>query len=264
MKQHAPHFRQNNSFFTDYLMEIEDPWNLQKKREKVSLREFLRAHYPHTSCLGFAKASRKNATMDPGEAFGGNEIKVEEFLQWLKTSPYNSAGICGLNYLAQHPNERNEEQFNDLSGFVTISGGITSPPDPRFGYCHMKKTVTSSNLGVFSLMQMKLATEENIRRYKQFEQQLLQEPLTLSRMNFGPDEHFEVLSIDYLKFLIRNFKLHQFKIHHIYLFRCKMYLTPLISSLLKQRAYLKKTGGSSLMQLSLKLVVSKNKTNMKK
>ena len=216
--------------------------------EKVAgLRQFLRENFYYESCLGF----KLKANQDVGDAVGGDVIDETEFINWLKDSPFNSTSVSGLDFI--HPQERKKKgQYNDTAGFLTIKGGKTLPGAAQnfFGFCHQKNSTNLAALGIFSRHQLDLLDAQQ-RNF--LEKSMAKEPKTMTRLHFGDDD-LEVLSLDYLRYLIQVHGLHDFQVIHVALYRSKTYLNDMLCALLRRRA---SQGTTPLMSHSLKLCINR-------
>ena len=218
----------------------------QEAREE-SLRDFLRRKFYHETCLGFSHSKKGN---DVGDVIGGETIRVDNFKDWIATSPYTACSISSLEHV--HPREKIKSHIlNDTGGFVTIIGGKMKSNDNSFGYCHLRATTSYESLGDFSKYQLQLMGREQQHFLKST---MKKEAKTMTRQTFSETEP-EVLNMDYLRYLVQEHGLHDYTVLHIYLFRAQANLNDFLVSLLKLRAACKQT--SEILSHSLKLCINR-------
>ena len=219
----------------------------ERGKKLESLREFLRRKFYHETCLGFTHSKAGN---DVGDCIGGQVVRVQDFKDWIATSPYTSCGISSLEHVHPREKQRSNEK-NDLGGFVTIIGGKMNNVDNFFGFCHQRAISNLQHLGDFSKYQLELM---DVKQQNFLKKAMQNEAKTMTRLQFSETEP-EVLNMDYLRYLVQEHGLHDYKVVHIYLFRAQAHLNDFLVSLLKQRAACK--NASPILSHSLKLCINR-------
>ena len=156
-----------------------------------------------------------------------------------------------------------EKGAGDFGGFVTILGGRESRTGDgvlpgAFGFCHQRTTLSAHDLGEFTTMQAEMMVEEAAKRGGvdaaieariMLDKQLATEQ-TVCRTRFHGKG--ETISTDYLRFLIKERGLTDFKIVHFIAYRCKDFLRGFIENNLQRRYDLRdSTAPSDVLARSL-------------
>jgi hypothetical protein len=171
-------------------------------------------------------------------------------------------GEFGKNYIGAFANEIKYDDMVDkilntkeVDGFVTLEGGAMDgvdtgcPNDNAFGFCITKHFPDSREIGAYSRGQIQKYGYD-VEAYCQ------RSALTVPRLNFPKDGH-EVLSIQYLRWLVEVRKLKDFRIHHVAAYTELPNLRGFLNGLLQRRWDLKKSGrGGDLESLTCKLMVN--------
>ena len=136
-----------------------------------------------------------------------------------------------------------------VGGFAVITGGRDGGPGRElFGYCVTKQFPDPSEIGEYSADLIKSMGVKNLDAFCK------KTPLTVPRSNFL-DTSYEVVAISYLRWLIENRKLHDFKIVHVLAYTELPLLKNFLDKLLQFRYDIKqkRVAGSSLQSLTCKL-----------
>ena len=115
---------------------------------------------------------------------------------------------------------------NDWGGFVCLTGGRETEQEDgvlrgSFGFCHQRSAHNLDQVGQFTKFQARLqqggrkAGREDLER-------LLRQPRTVVKTSF-PEEDGEVVTIDYLRFLLDERKLSGFRLRHLIFYRVRRY-----------------------------------------
>jgi hypothetical protein len=154
----------------------------------------------------------------------------------------------------------NSEKGNEFGGFVVITGGRETREDdgliPRsFGFCHQRSPVGEANIGSFTKMQVRMQCGGNESLVNKTLKQMGDQPRTAVKTSF-PEQGGEVLTMDYLRFLIHERGLTGFRVRHAILYKIKHYLSPFVVDMLQQRYDLQGVPDSEMLRILLKLVIN--------
>jgi hypothetical protein len=177
-----------------------------------SIRALLEARHPLDSVLGFRT----------------KEYSQEGLMAKIMAGGYNSEGQ------------------NSFGGFCTITGGKESRTGDgvipgSWGFCHQRTTLDLDQLGEFTRMQAEMMVEEAAAKGGQSEKEMAKKMLakqlateqTVLRRSFH--EKGETISLDYLRFLVKERGLTGFKITHFIAYRCKPFMSGFMEDKLQRR-----------------------------
>ena len=177
-----------------------DAWHRYK-----SIRDYLEAEHPYDSCLGIKE----------------KRFTQSELVAKIMDTPYNSEG-------------------GEFAGFCVIVGGREAEdlddgvPAGAFGFCHQRSVVRESEIGEFTKLQVRLMHPGNPKAQAKLLKELGSRKRTVVRNSF-PAEGGELISLDYLRFLIRHRGFHGFKVLHFVFYRGKQFTSTWIDDLIQQR-----------------------------
>jgi len=174
-----------------------------------SIREYLEAEHGYDSCLGIREKS----------------FTQRQLVDRILASPYDSEG-------------------GEFSGFCVIVGGREADdlddgvhPD-AFGFCHQRSVVTEDDVGEFTKLQVRLTHPGNPAAAAKALAELTSKKRTVVRRSF-PEQGGELVTLDYLRFLIRHRGFRGFKVLHYVAYRSKRYTSGYVTDLIRQRQVLR-------------------------
>lgn len=192
-----------------------------------NVRSLLRARHPERSVLGIGRLG---------------SITQEALVRRILERPDNSSGE------------------NDWGGFVVVAGGsetIDADFDPEMmGFCMQRSPIRRTDITPY--------TEAQATRYFEGHGDLADSYLdkqvgrlqTVTRRSFPPEEG-EVISLEYLRWLIRRRGLKGFRIKHFLFYRHKFFLRPFVDDFLERRHRCKLDPLSSPLESALlKLILN--------
>ena len=183
-------------------------------------REMLRLCYPEDSCLGF------------DEKF----MNEEEILEKLMSTT-----------------------DSEFSGFVVVKSGVEderfdSGNEGHFGYVMQRCFVNKEELGSFTRFSARMQCGGDRAKGDRYLDHILSKPMTMTRKSLH--DRGECMTMNYLRFLIRERGFKNFKLLHMIVYDHRKYLSDFVIRLLQLRHDLKKNKGSDLTCNTLKLLVS--------
>jgi hypothetical protein len=198
-----------------------DSWDQYK-----TVREYLGAEFPEQSLLG---------------------TRLQSFTQGEIVAKIMSSGLNAI------PGQ-------EFGGFAVVTGGKEGDDcqdgvvPGSFGFCHQRTGLDEDQVGQFTKMQAKMQCGDAETAAKVIKKLAAQQG-TLSRTSFS-EEGGEVLTLDYLRFLIRFRKFSGFRLRHLIVAKHKHWLSGFIDSMLQRRHELKNVPNSELLSTLLKLVLN--------
>ena len=154
-----------------------------------SVRDYLEAEHPEDSVLGLRQKS----------------FTQRQLLDKIRKTGYTS------------------QPGNSWGGFVCLTGGRETEREDgvlrgSFGFCHQRSKNTMAQVGQFTKFQARLQNGGSRKAGREDLERLLKTPRTVAKTSF-PEEGGEVISLDYLRFLLDERKLDHFRIRHLIWYR---------------------------------------------
>lgn len=185
--------------------------------------------------------------------FGG--VTLNEFLK--------SAGDDAVLPI-RHDNIKVSELFDlldsehDLSGFVTLSGGHETDVgdvEDEYGFCMQRLYHNSQRIGPYTRAQLNVMGSDNPQRLKHLEKTYMDPRKTMTTVSKSFSEKGVTVSLEYLRWLVRERGFRNYRIFHLYLTRIKHYQTPWFDNLLQTRYEMR---DDPLLNQCAKLCVNSN------